>query len=66
MAAGHSNHTATIQTMQETSHTLRVNPPGYEINFNLLRNSFDVTSSDALTLRQLLSAADQAQIWKSK
>ncbi|EFP83337.2 hypothetical protein PGT21_031228 [Puccinia graminis f. sp. tritici] len=52
-AAGHSNHTATIQTMQETSHTLSVSPSGYEPDFNSLRNSFDVTSSDAPTLRQI-------------
>jgi dedicator of cytokinesis protein 3 len=33
--------------MQETSHTLTVSPSGFEPDFNSLRNSFDMTTSEA-------------------
>jgi hypothetical protein len=42
-----SNHTSTIPSMQETSHTLTVSPSGFEPDFNSLRNSFDMTTSEA-------------------
>ncbi|WAR56682.1 hypothetical protein PtB15_7B532 [Puccinia triticina] len=47
-----NNHTTTITNMQDPSHTLSATPSGYEPDFNSLRNSFDLASSDAPTLRQ--------------
>lgn len=51
-STGQFNHTPSTHSIQEISHTANAGASGYEADFNSLRNSFDMTSSETPTLKR--------------